>query len=52
MTLKNGQLLTSAEAVEDKNAVAGIRKIKIPASGATLTAKDRKKLFETPDRKE
>jgi len=52
MTMKKGQLLTSAEAVNDKNAVAGIRKIKIPASGASLTAKDRKKLFETPDRKE
>ncbi len=53
MTLKKDQTLTSAVTVNDKSAaVGGIRKIKIPAVGGTLTPADRKKLLATPDRKE
>ena len=46
ITLKGTQKLTCALPVTDKAAAAGgVRKIKIPAPPATLSASDRKKLF-------
>ncbi|MBQ4137223.1 MAG: topoisomerase IV [Clostridia bacterium] len=46
MTLKKGQTVVSATTVADKSAAAGgVRKIKIPASGAALSKGDRKKLI-------
>ncbi|MBQ5808171.1 MAG: topoisomerase IV [Clostridia bacterium] len=46
MTLKKGQTVSSALIAADKSAAAGgVRKIKIPASGAALTKGDRQKLL-------
>lgn len=46
MTLKKGQTVSSALIAADKSAAAGgVRKIKIPASGAALTKSDRQKLL-------
>ena len=46
MTLKKGQTVVSAVVAADKSAAAGgVRKIKIPASGAALSKSDRKKLI-------
>jgi len=46
VTLKGTQKLVSALPVNDKSAAAGgVRKIKIPAAPAALSASDRKKLF-------
>ncbi len=46
MTLKKGQTVTSALVVTDKSAASGgLRKIKIPATGAALSAADRKKML-------
>ena len=46
MTLKKGQTVSSALIAADKSAAAGgVRKIKIPASGAALTKSDRLKLL-------
>ncbi len=46
MTLKKGQTVVSAVIAADKSAaVGGVKKIKIPASGAALSKSDRKKLI-------
>ncbi len=46
MTLKKGQTVVSALVAADKSAAAGgVRKIKIPASGAAISKSDRKKLM-------